>query len=188
MTEQIADTITYDGEEYQIVFDPILGSYLFDRYELKKYINGTSTNCYKGYFAHYEIETTNLYLTSLTLLGAKEPIPAFDNMIPIITYGFGRYAPIYKAISTSGHIIFGKPLDRFSDVAPRRLFPRPLEYESLFGLTLIKGEPIVVEDFSEEISEVRNQLKGKPVSSLNPEEGAMLMKLDKKVLKEYFDI
>lgn len=170
MTTQITDSVRYLDESYKLIWDGCLVPSIRKRYNLYQLIGGETTECYRGYVAEYEIQNAHLYLCSLQIFAMFHPYPliagvagedvfykAKNRKREPINSGWVKFSPLQERIDVSGYLLLGQGMKGY-EVYMQEAAYYPHACKKLLGITLVNGQPKLVEDFSQEAADIRQQV------------------------------
>jgi hypothetical protein len=157
MTGQIADTVLFSGEEYQII--GIAGKELFTPVDYGIYPEMLGTACYRGFFATYRIDGERICLDRLTIRDRDKRYPALDGVLPdagsVEKEGAAVYRNVGIPLSFSGKLRLARD---FTDKLYVHMgFQKPSAFRTVLDLSFKKGVLSGILDRSEEAARIRDQ-------------------------------
>jgi hypothetical protein len=158
MTSQIADSVVFQGDRYELI--GIFGGVLAypEQFGMKPMM--TQTNCYRGFYATYELTDKSLFLRELSICvnnGNYKPIggvmPVKDK-VPRKTY---VYHGLNEIMTFSGRIRLAKNF--FSEFYIHMGYQKASAYETVLDITLTDGQVVQIKDRSQEMEMKRGAFK-----------------------------
>jgi hypothetical protein len=159
MTGQIADTVLFKGEEYEII--GIAGGELFDPFAYDMFPEMMHTACYRGFYATYRIEGERISLDRLTIREREGKYPALNGVLPEadLNVGTAKYWNVGIFVPFSGKLRLAR--DFIDSLYIHMGFQKPSAFQTVLDLTFAGGVLQGTLDRSEEAARIRGRFKEK---------------------------
>lgn len=158
MTNQIADTIRYKDELYQLLIYGYSCLPTPETFGMES--RSTGTALVRGYFAHYQCIHDRLILQDFVMGYNKSYRPIAQKIPTMDEFGFHRYENLaFEVESTCRILIFRDKIFHqypFAFIFPHYLVP--LNHRQIIGLQFHNGDLTSAVDYSEISQQIRKQL------------------------------
>jgi hypothetical protein len=145
MTGQIHDKVIYAGTEYDLV--SVDGEGLFEPSVYGMLPQMLHTACWRGFYCAYEIELSELFLTSLTIRTHDGHYPPVGGIFPSDDgYGTMHYLGLRLPMLFRGKLLLGAEFIREKYV--HMGFQSPDAYQKVVEVTFLAGKLISTQDRS----------------------------------------